>query len=132
MRKYNSLFFSVLLLLAACHSGPPDGIIEQNKMVNLLTDVHIIDGSLYATVQVPDSLYYHGNGKFNALFKRYHVDSAQFRKSFKYYTAKPDIMLDMYNKVVDKLQFKIDSINGVKAKPTPRLKPQLRNAVPSQ
>ena len=125
MHKYNSLFFSSLLFLGACTSSDtPKGVIEKQKMINVLTDLHIIDGSLYATVQIPDTLYKYGMGKYNLLFKRYHIDSAQFRKSFKYYTSDPVTFKSMYDKVTDNLQHKIDSINGIN---NPK-----RNAVPSK
>ena len=123
MHKYNSLFFSVLLFLAACGDGKPKGIIEPKIMVKLLTELHIIDGSLYSTNQMPDSLYYYGTAKYKALFKRYDIDSSRFDKSFKYYSAHPQALKDIYDQVITNLQFKIDSINGVK-------KPKIKNAAP--
>jgi len=67
MRKYNSLFFSVLIFLVACGGDKiPKEIIGGDKMVQLLTEVHIIDGSMYNVMQVPDSLYKYGSGKYLA------------------------------------------------------------------
>ena len=90
MHKYNKLFFSVLIFLAACSGNKiPDGIIPQDKMTNLLTDIHIVDGSMYNVMQLPDSLYKYGTDKYQMVFRKYHTESVQFRKSFQYYSANP-------------------------------------------
>ncbi|MGZ3752375.1 MAG: DUF4296 domain-containing protein, partial [Mucilaginibacter sp.] len=76
MHKYNKLFFSVLIFLAACKgSGTPGGIIKQDQMTGLLTEIHIADGSMYNVIQVPDSLYKYGTARYLAIFKKYHTDS---------------------------------------------------------
>lgn len=81
-------------------------------MVSLLTDMHILDGSLYNAVsQSPDTLYKYGTARYLNLFKKYHVDSVQFRHSLKYYTTQPIEFQAMYDKILANLQAKTDSIN---------------------
>jgi hypothetical protein len=112
MQKYIILFFSVTLILCACTAGKPNGIIKQDKMVSLLTDLHIIDGSAYnAGLQAPDSLYKYRIGKYLALFKKYNVDSAQFSRSLKYYTGNPAQLVKMYTLILARLKQKTDSVN---------------------
>lgn len=114
MHKYNRLFFSVLIFLAACNGGKtPEGIIKKEQMINLLTEVHIVDGSMYNVMQLPDSLYKHGTNTYLALFKKYHTDSAQFRKSFKYYSTNPEILRAIYEQITKNLKFKTDSVNKI-------------------
>ena len=49
MRKHIILFFSALLFLFACDDNKETkGIIPRDQMVNLLVDVHLVDGSLAA------------------------------------------------------------------------------------
>jgi hypothetical protein len=111
MHKYNILFFSVLLFWVSCiGSSAPPGIIKEGQMISLLTELHIIDGSMYNTSQAPDSLYKYGLGKYLDLFKKFHTDSAQFRKSFKYYTSNPDELSAMYEQVYANIQQKSDSL----------------------
>jgi Domain of unknown function (DUF4296) len=117
MRKYITLFFSVTFFLYACKGNKaPAGIIKRDEMVSLLTDVHIIDGSLYSVQQTPDTLYKYGYGKYHALFKRYGVDTAQFRKSMKYYASDPTEMGAMYDQILANLKVKIDSVNKIQIK----------------
>src|ERR1700744_5093518 len=100
MLKYITLFFLTVAFLSACKSDRiPDGIIEKTKMVGVLTDVIITDGTMYNVTQNPDSLYKYGTGKYAAVFKKYNVDSSQFNKSFRYYTGRPIEMQAIFYKV---------------------------------
>jgi predicted RNA-binding protein with PUA-like domain len=112
MHKYNKLFFSVLIFLAACSGNKvPDGIIGQNEMTNLLTDIHIVDGSMYNVMQTPDSLYKYGTDKYRIVFSKYHTDSLQFKKSFQYYSSKPDKLQAIYEQITINIKQKSDSVN---------------------
>jgi len=126
MRKYITLFFSVSLLLSACTADKSNAkIIKRDQMVSLLTDIHILDGSMYNAVsQSPDTLYKYGTARYLALFKKYHVDSVGFRRSLKYYTTQPVEFQAMYDKILVNLQAKTDSINKklLKINNTPRAK----------
>jgi hypothetical protein len=111
MHKYNNLFFSVLLFLIACRADKaPEGIIKKDQMTALLTEVHIIDGSMYTVQQAPDSLYKYGTAKYLAAFKKFHTDSAQFKKSFKYYSFHPEVLETIYDQVATNLKQKSDSL----------------------
>lgn len=111
MRFYNILFSLLLLFLVACRSGPvPDRLIEEDRFVPLLVDIHLADGYLSSKSQVPDSLGYRGNGLYAAIFKKHHVDSAQFKKSFQYYSIHLEQMNRIYQAVIDRLTAKSDSV----------------------
>ncbi len=111
MRKHIILFFSALLFLFACNIGNnTNGIIKEDEMVNLLTDIHIVDGTL-SLQPGGDSLYKYGTGRYLLLFKQYHTDSAQFKRSMKYYSTQTDVLLEMYDQVNKNLQAKTDSLN---------------------
>lgn len=112
MHKYNKLFFSVLIFLAACGGNKiPDGIIAQDKMTQLLTDIHIVDGSMYNVMQFPDSLYKYGTEKYQMVFRKYDTDSVQFKKSFQYYTSNPDKLQAIYDQITINIKQKSDSVN---------------------
>jgi len=113
MLKYITLFFSVLLL--ACNSTP-SGIIPPDKMATVLTDVHLTDGELGSVAQMPDSIYKYGMARYLAIFKKYNTDSAQFNRSYKYYTIHPGVMSDIYDKVFKNITAKNDSLTRLIAK----------------
>ncbi|WP_158992675.1 DUF4296 domain-containing protein [Mucilaginibacter sp. L196] len=112
MHKYIILFFLVLTLLCSCGNddSAPDGILKKSEMVNVLADVHVVDGGLVNISQEPDTLYKYGYPRYLAVFKKYNTDSAEFRRSFKYYSLKPSVFSDIYDKVLKRLQAKTDSL----------------------
>ncbi|GGH04410.1 DUF4296 domain-containing protein [Mucilaginibacter phyllosphaerae] len=116
MQKYITLFFSVLLYLTACRSGSaPQGVLNEPQMISLLTDLHIVDGSLYTIPQVPDSMYKYGSAKYVQLFKQHHTTPGTFKTSLKYYATQPDKLQEMYAKIDVTLKAKIDSLNRANA-----------------
>ena len=126
MHKYIILFFSVLVFLSACNNGePPAGIIKKEQMIKLLTDIHLVDGQLYAIQQTPDSLYKYGVNKYKDVFKRHHTTEDVLKKSLKYYSTQPELMLAMYDTIQKRVQFKVDSVTKIGTK-------KLKNAVPKQ
>lgn len=111
MRFYKILFSLILLFLCACNrNNAPKTLVEKEKFIPLLVDVHLADGYLGTGQQMPDSLSYRGNGLYAAIFRRYNVDSAQFKKSFQYYSSHLDDMKDIYKEVLARLTAKNDSI----------------------
>src|SRR5882762_3947857 len=112
MHKYIALFFSVSLLLFSCNGdSTPKGIIKHKEMTSLLTEVHLVDGRMSGVFQSVDSLTKYGSVRYDALFKRYHTDSATFNKSLKYYASQPAEMAKMYDDILAALKFKTDSLN---------------------
>ncbi|MBL4675112.1 MAG: DUF4296 domain-containing protein [Mucilaginibacter sp.] len=118
MQKYISLFFSVLLFAACKPSATtPPNVIDEQRMIRLLTDLHIADGELYAITPVPDTLYKYGREKYLTLFKAYQVTEKQFDDSFKYYSQDPAKIQGIYENVDKILKAKLDSVRAVKPKP---------------
>lgn len=117
MHKYIALFFLVTGFLSACKGGKSTReVISRDQMVNLLTEVHIVDGGIISIAQNPDSLYKYGTDRYLALFKKFHTDSAQFKASLKYYTTQPVELQAMYDKVLANLKQKTDSLNKLQQK----------------
>ncbi|MES2279530.1 MAG: DUF4296 domain-containing protein [Bacteroidota bacterium] len=143
MRIYKYLFFLGLLAFCACigEAKVPGDVISEDRMPALIADIHIVDGDLYNVAQVPDTLYKYSMGNYQAVFKKHHTDSTQFKKSFTWYTKHPVRLDAIYDDVIKILQTKVDSIAKIKvppAKPTaPNNKPveipvKPANAVPAK
>lgn len=119
MRFYLMGFFCVSLLFVACAGSDwrkiPPGIIPEHNFAEMLTEIHIADGSLSAYPNA-DSLAKHGMGLYLAIFKLHKTDSAEFRKSLKFYTTRPDILSEIYTGVNLRLEKKVDSLKKIIAK----------------
>jgi len=112
MLKYIILFFSVTFILGACGSHNQEvKVIPHDQMIDLLIDMHVVDGSIYAGIsQNPDTLYKYDMGRFLLVFRHYHTDSATFRRSLKYYTNQPTELSEMYVLIMARLKKKSDSL----------------------
>jgi hypothetical protein len=122
MRFYLVLFFCVSGFLFGCGDDEriPGDVIPMHQMSLLLTDVHLVDGSIYNLAPVPDTLAKHGLGLYLAVFKLHHTDTTQFKQSLKYYSEHPDKMLAIYEGVVNRL----DSLQKAKEKKIKPVAPQ--------
>ena len=119
MRIYKYLFFLGLLAFAACQGEEPvpANVISEDRMPAIVADIHIVDGDLYNVPQTPDSLYKYSMGHYMAVFKKYHTDSVQFKKSYTWYTRHPVKLDEIYDNVLKILQTKNDSIAKIKVPP---------------
>jgi hypothetical protein len=130
MRRYFALL--VLLLAIGC-SGPegpqlppePDDLIEQEKLVQVLADVHLLEAALGMRSPVmaprplrpgeinnpkqpvtPIAVPLPGSGKSLAyydIFKQHGVTWKQYESSMTWYAAQPDVLDEIYEKVVEEL-----------------------------
>ncbi|MCC8408135.1 DUF4296 domain-containing protein [Mucilaginibacter sp. UR6-1] len=113
MRKYIILFFSALAVFCSCGDNTPDGILDEKRMADVLVDVHIANGTMFMIPSIPDSLYKYGLGKYLLVFKKHGTDSAQFTRSYKYYTRDVEKLVAIYDVVNKGLQKKSDSLNKI-------------------
>lgn len=133
MNKYIALFFLVSSFLFSCKGDKKGtGIIDHDRMTSLLTEVHLIDGRMYTMMQSQDSLNKYGTSKYDALFKRYHTDSVQFKKSLKYYALQPGELQKIYDQILENLKHKTDSLNKLQRNTDSlnRIKQNKNNALP--
>lgn len=107
-----------LVLLSACQhvekAPKPDNLIPEEKMVDILTDMLLIDAAMSynGTEHKTKAL---DPGKY--IFEKYQVDSAQLVKSNAYYLEDFDRSMRIYKEVRDHLEAtkqKLDSLGKVK------------------
>ncbi|MDI9866291.1 DUF4296 domain-containing protein [Flectobacillus sp. DC10W] len=93
-------------LLSACStSDKPDNLIPEDKMIRLLEEVHIAENQVNNLhMGSADSSLVVYKGLEKEIFKKYGVDTAIYRASFKYYVARPEQFKTMYTKVVKDLE----------------------------
>jgi len=113
-----------------CKPGIPSGIIKPEKMEKILFDVHIVDGYL-STIYIPDSAKKIASSYYNGIYKKFDIDSVQYRKSLVWYNSNPIELEKMYKNIqiamskqkkateiadlmIKKKKFKADSIVIVK------------------
>jgi hypothetical protein len=96
--------FFVLILVAGCSREQlPEGIIENPRMISILTDIHLVDSyvssAAYDTTTQPAKNYY------KVVYQKYRVDSVEFQRSLRYYSRQPELLDTMYYQVLKKLEW---------------------------
>lgn len=91
--------------MAACtqKQAPPKDILPQDKMVDLLTDIRLLEGAYSIKYQKIDTSALKIDAYFQKLFSDGGVSREQFLNSYKYYAMQDTKMLEMENEVMEKL-----------------------------
>lgn len=105
--KNCSLIF-ILLFVIACGKKKkefvaPDGIIKEEEMIKVLSDIHITEATINLrnvsalnTSSLNASLY-------KNVFVKHKISKKEFEKSYTYYSSNTEIFNDIYDHVITEL-----------------------------
>jgi hypothetical protein len=107
------------LFLSACIScrkkevkvaNKPDWVIDEKKMVDIITDLRIVDAATYANSNQPPR----DKAKDWAfVMKKHHVVDSVFRNSHDYYAEHPEVAEKIYEQVIDRIsEMEADNANS--------------------
>lgn len=100
MRKL--LFFIVPLLLLSCDEKP-QGVLEPDKMVDLMVDMHLAEAVLHISPKQfstkKDRL-----GVYYEVFQKHNITKAEMDSSLNYYMANAEEYRKIYDEVITRLQ----------------------------
>lgn len=125
MRKF-SLFLLAIVFLFSCHSEKeksvpkPDDMIEHDVMVQVLADVHLLEGALLTRLpapairgpmmhdpsfvrQLPPDSNKIASMPYYDIFKKRGVTRRQYESTMKWYCANPDELSALYDEVIAEL-----------------------------
>ena len=90
----------------------PDDLIGKEQMVDLLTDLY-----LATAAKTSKNLEKERNVDYTQLvFEKHGIDSARFKRSNFYYTAKIDVYESIFKEVKSRIALKNDSFKSMKKK----------------
>ena len=114
--KRLALLFSIILFLVACTQKKPAGIIENKKMIAVLTDVHLV-GAYISMIPYDDTLLKQQSSKYyDVVFKKYKTSRREFDNSLSFYSKQPVVLDNMYNQVQANLTKKEKELSKVQQK----------------
>jgi len=128
------LIFGLLPLFfisISCKKKVPEGILPQKEIVELMTEVHILDGYI-ANIPV-DSAKKVIDPLYEELFSKYGLDSSSFTKNVDYYFGDPTLTVKTYDQVVKSLEkrertyYSTDSLKNVITQDSLRRVTRLQN-----
>ena len=109
MKRFLILSFC-LLSFASCASGDkPEGLLSEDKMVEVLIDIHLTEGLTSAMPVAYDSSKVLYNLLEKDVFIKHQVSDSVFTQSLLYYLQDPAEMEQIYSRVVDSLLVKESS-----------------------
>ena len=95
------ILFSLILCLQACSPSLPSGILDEDKMTDVLVDFHLAQGMAEAQGENPDITRYK---YIQAVFKKHRITEAEFDSSMIYYSGRAEQFTFIYNNVVNRVQ----------------------------
>lgn len=125
------LFASLLVLITAlsCSRGsdtpvaggfPADSLLSRDRMVQLMTDVEIIEAALMVDRNGGKESFGKQNALFNLVFHKYRISRKCYQANVSHYQKDPEAFLKMYEEVVQRLAVragnydpKVNSTTGV-------------------
>lgn len=101
------LVLVVLVVLAvACESQKeteaiPVNVIPKEKMVSLMVNVHLAEAALNLNYLTDNKVK--SSDAYNTIFNTLGVSPEQYEQSLKYYTGQPELMMEIYDEVLNEL-----------------------------
>ncbi len=119
--KVLKLLFLIIPFFFACeHRNVPKDIIEQQRMILIMADLHTMDGYM-TTILYNDTIRRNGKNLYATIYKTHNTTPALYEESLKYYSMKPALLDTMYNSVQTILQEKEHKLMNVEIKKSDRL-----------
>lgn len=102
------LGFILLLFVSSCSPGKeskmrPAWLLPEDKMIDILTDIHITEAGAALTPVHPDTLLRYIPGYHNRIFQKNGVKPEEFKVSFEWYLDNPLEMEKVYEGVLSRL-----------------------------
>lgn len=102
MHKFFRLLI-LILLLAACDNNNKKGLVQENKLVKILADIHIADAVSFSSdyknsFRRTDSVTY-----YESILRKYNITRRQFDSTIAWYSANPVEYDKVYEKVLNRL-----------------------------
>ena len=101
MQRLILIILSSFFLMVSCHQSKPKGILSEKTMVDLMTDIHLVDG--YLNTLPVDSTRKVIEGLYGEVFEKYGIDSVKFKKNTAYYLGNPIVSRDLYTEITKKI-----------------------------
>lgn len=95
------LFLAFTMLFWACTPTVPSGILSEEKMTDVLVDIHLAQGMAEAQSENTDVARYKN---IQAVFQKHRITEAEFDSSMVYYSGRAEKFTFVYNNVVNRVQ----------------------------
>lgn len=116
MKKLGVLFLC-FALFESCQNAPiekPDNLIDQEKMVDIMFDISVLEAMKSQTTLVLESNRINPN---TYIYKKYSIDSLQFANSDKYYASDINKYKEIFDAVNKRIEDQIEASKKLNTSP---------------
>ncbi len=99
-------YLALAAILIACEGKPstvPHDLIPQEKFVDVLLDVRLLEGAYSTKVSKPDTIKMKMEAYYQSLFDKHGISKLQFTTSEEYYMKNGSVLLSIEDSVMEKL-----------------------------
>ena len=120
MKVFKILLFLVTLVSACEPNNKPKDLIEEKKMILIMTDLHIMDGYM-STIVYNDTMRRNTKNLYATIYKTHNTTQQSYEESLKYYSRNPALLDTMYNKVQALIDEKEHKLHNAEIIPRKRI-----------
>ena len=103
------IVITTLGLLLGCKRNPPEGVLTEQQMVKILSEIYLAEEKANQGIHSYDSIKKVFPQFGAVILQRAGVSDSDFRNSMEYYIANPKKLETIYAAVVDSLQLQSQS-----------------------
>ncbi|MBI1287271.1 MAG: DUF4296 domain-containing protein [Flavobacteriales bacterium] len=90
----------------------PDYLLDEDKMVSVMVDMHLVETAQNLKVIEPDSANLNYDRMFESIFVSHGVTKTEFDSSLYYYSTRTEEMNVIYDKVLEQLSELESEVNS--------------------
>jgi hypothetical protein len=110
MKRFYLIILCWLSLSSCTDNNLPKNLIEEQKMILIMSELHIIDGYM-SSLTYTDSIRINGKNFYNTVYKNNGITKSQYESSLKHYSMDPVKLDSMYSDVQKILTAKEKKLN---------------------
>lgn len=92
-----------------CSEPVQEPPLTVSQMVDVLTDVRILEGAYSAAVTKPDTLRPYMSEYYKQVFTRHGLDYEQYYKAYDYYMSRPEMMEAIEDSVINRISDRLNN-----------------------
>lgn len=120
MKRFYLIILCCFFLSSCTDNNLPKDLIEEQKMIHIMSELHIIDGYM-SSLTYTDSIRINGKNFYNTVYKNNGITKSQYENSLKHYSMDPVKLDSMYSDVQKILTAKEKKLNKNSLKKNPEL-----------
>jgi hypothetical protein len=81
----------------------PDTVLQEDKMAEVMVDIHLLEATLNINTFSKDKVSKDNSSPATDVLKKHGITKKQYDESFSFYTRNPQLLGEMYTKVLNEL-----------------------------